>query len=101
MPAILPPPENAPLQWAGMRCRLHTLLIVLALGPPVLALVWRAWTFSEWQTYLRPTVAARKVEWDAAKSLNDGSRLTMAGERHAALRYRREDAAARKESALY
>jgi hypothetical protein len=84
-----------------MRFRLRTLLIVLALGPPVLALVCRVWTFSEWQTYLSPAVAARKYEWDAAKSLNDGSRQTMAGERHAALRYKREDAAARKESALY
>jgi hypothetical protein len=84
-----------------MQFRLRTLLIVLALGPPALAFVWRAWTFSEWQTYLRPTVAARKYEWDAAKSRNDGSRLMMAGERHAALRYRREDAVARKESALY
>jgi hypothetical protein len=84
-----------------MQYRLRTLLIVVAIGPPMLALSWRAWTFLEWQTYLRPTVAARKMEWNAAKSRSDGSRREMAGQRHAELRYRREDAAARKESALY
>ena len=75
-----------------LRYHLRTLLSVLALGPPMFALAWRAWLLIEWQTYLRPSVAARRIEWNAAKSRNDGSRREMAGERHAMLRYRREDA---------
>ena len=84
-----------------MQFRLRTLLIIAALAPPLIAVVGSVWTSVDLQRWLRPTVAARKLEWDSAKLLNNGSRRTMAGQRHAELRYRREDAAARKESALY
>jgi hypothetical protein len=86
-----------------MRYRLRTLLIVMLLGGPLCAWGWKVWNLPEWQTYrdARATVAARKAELRLATALNNGSRLTKAGERHAELRLRRDDAAARHSSILY
>src|SRR4051794_39661568 len=86
---------------SAMRFRLRTLLILMAVGPPLLVCGCRAWTLIDWQSHLRPTVAERRLEVELAKGLDDGSNLTKAGVRHAELRYRREDTMARKESALY
>jgi hypothetical protein len=83
------------------RYKLRTLLIVLALGPPFAALVISVAVSTPWQIYLNRSVAERMDELNTAKSLNNGSRLTMAAERHATLRYKRTDAEARKQSALY
>ena len=52
-----------------MRYRLGTLLIVLALGPPVLAGVWLV--FSELRT------RERNTEWDSELSLIHGTGLTI------------------------
>jgi hypothetical protein len=84
-----------------MRYRLRTLLMIVTLGPPLVALACWTWTSIDWRTWLRPSAADRKYEWDAAKSRSDGSPRELAGVRHAELRYQREDEFARKESVLY
>jgi hypothetical protein len=84
-----------------LRYKLRTLLILLAVGPPLLVWSCRAWMLIDWQAHLRPTVAERRIELEFAKGLDNGSNLTKAGVRHAELRYKREDARARKDSALY
>ena len=85
----------------AMRYRLRTLLIVLALGPPMLAGPWWLWRSGQLAGLLKPRVAARRAEWDFAKGLDNGTKQTKAAVRHSELRYRREDTMARKESALY
>jgi hypothetical protein len=47
-----------------LRYRLRTLLIVLALGPPVLAVVW--WNTPEWVAFWRPPKPVPKVTWKPA-----------------------------------
>jgi hypothetical protein len=81
-----------------MRYRLRTLLILLAVGPPMIAA-----TVPRWQQYaaIRHVVAARQSEARQAKAIHNGSRLTAAGVRHAQLRLQREDARARQKSILY
>ena len=78
-----------------MRFRLRTLLILLAVGPPVLAWGWRD---SRQYRAARATVSARQAELAFARSqkLNRN-----AAERHAQLRLNREDTAARLKSILY
>jgi len=86
-----------------MRFRLRTLLILMLLGGPLCAWGWKAWTSPEWLRYheARAAVAARQTELKFAKSLNTGAPRTMAGQRHAELRLRREHADRRQASLLY
>ena len=84
-----------------MRYRLRTLLILMAVGPPLLVWGCRAWMLIDWQARLRPSVAERRAELEFAKGLDNGTKQTKAGVHHAELRYRREDTIARKQSALY
>ncbi len=83
-----------------MRYRLRTLLIVLALGPPLLAWLW---TTPEWEKYrtARANVEARRLELTIAKALPGGTRQSLAALRHTELRYVRADAQARDTSLLY
>jgi hypothetical protein len=83
------------------RFTLRALLVALALGPPLLAGALWLWRSGQLAGLLRPSVAERRAEVEFAKCLDDGTNRTKAGVRHAELRYRREDAIARKESALY
>jgi len=73
-------------------------MILLALGPMLLAFGW-----IEWPPYYhaRVSVAQRQSELAMAKSRNNGSSAALAGIRHATLRLAREEAAARDESIIY
>jgi hypothetical protein len=51
------------------RYRLRTLLILMAIGPPILASIWIAWPYIEWK-------ARQAVEW-----VCDGVELFMNSER--------------------
>jgi hypothetical protein len=86
-----------------MRYRLRTLLIVMLVAGPLCAWAWKLWTWREWQRYreAREAVEMRNAEWKMAKAISNGSRRAKAGERHAELRYKREDALARENSVLY
>jgi len=86
-----------------MRYRLRTLLILMLLGGPLGAAAWNVWTSPGWQEYRRTSAAVktRMAEWKLAKRRGNASRQAQAGRRHAELRFKREDAAARKSSLLY
>src|SRR5262245_53465489 len=90
---------------ARMRYRLRTLLIQLALLPPLLAI-----GRSEWLRFsrVRALVKDREAELVMARQAHTagppikiGFRTTLSGVRHAQLRLAREDAAARRESVAY
>jgi hypothetical protein len=82
------------------RFRLRTLLIVLAILPPLCAWLW---TNPEWERYQRAkaNVDSRKSELARAKALPAGTRKSKAALRHAELRLKRDDAYARETSVLY
>jgi len=84
-----------------IRYRLRTLLLVLALGPPIVAFGVR-----EWLRFQRAAaaVAERKSELITARAVlvaSKGSRNALAGTSHAQLRLARQDEAARRESLVY
>jgi hypothetical protein len=81
-----------------MRYRLRTLLIVMLLSGPL-----SAWGWKEWQRYSKVVgpLQARQSELRRAKALNNGSRQTKAGLRHAELRVQRDQQAARQSSVFY
>jgi len=88
-----------------MRFRLRTLLIVLALGPPVLAWLWLT---PEWDRYrsARTDVQALKGKFDRVKADASAQKASLApiwsaAARHHELRYVRADANARRKSILY
>jgi hypothetical protein len=80
------------------RYRLRTLMIVLALTPPIVAFGVR-----ESLRFRRAfaAVAERQDELAMAKSANNGSKSTTAGVRHAQLRLNRQDETARRDSVAY
>jgi len=84
-----------------MRYRLRTLMIVLALGPPIVAIGVREWLRFQ---PAAAAVAERNRELITARAVlvaSKGSRNALAGTRHAQLRLAREDEAARRESLVY
>jgi hypothetical protein len=85
------------------RYSLRTLLILLAIGPPLVAGVWWLGPWAEWSKYseARAAVAVRQSEMNLANKRNNGSRLTLAGVRHARLRLEREETRAAEQSWLY
>src|SRR6476469_8117414 len=90
--------DDQPTSSPPMRYRLRTLLIVMLLGGPFSALGWR-----QWQSYraVAVSVLARQAELEQAKSRDNGSRLTKAAVRHAALRLQRQRKSARERSAAF
>lgn len=74
-----------------MKFRLRTLLILLAVGPVVLAVCWNVWIEPELKIYrtVNEDLEVRMAELQASKSIQD-PRHRKAGERHAQLMYDRE-----------
>jgi hypothetical protein len=79
----------------GMRVKLWQWFVLM------FAASLAAWWAGERYRSAKARVAAKELEVAFASTLDDGSRRALAAQRHAKLRHRRQDAAARQSSVIY